>query len=175
MTKKDYCIKGIQDAENSTHLLKNGNPKDISWVPAVNKAWDEFRFSLGSPLNMNEDFIVNFIAILAQKYPNYSEQDLVSILKLSTAGELGEIYGSPDKNFYLNAYMKWVKVYAAMRYNFSYQMEKDQIGVTRAQDVGEFLAMGFITGKLSRSLCYDLYGKFPEELEMPKRYLNLEN
>jgi len=174
MTKKDYCIKGIQDAKNPEHLLRNKDPKDISWVPQVDAAWNEFKFSLGSPPNMNEDFIVNFIAILSQKYPYYSEQDLISILKLSTAGELGEIFGSPDKNFYLNAYMKWVKVYATMRYNFLYQMEKDEIGITRAQDVGEFLIMAFKTGKLSRELCYKLHSKFPEELEIPKRYIDTE-
>ena len=174
MTKKEYCLKGIEDAKNPDHLLKNNDPARISYYPAINKAWDEFRFSLGSPLSMNEDFIVKFIAILSQKYPHFSEQDLVAILKLSTAGELGEIYGSPDKNFYLNAYMKWVKVYATMRYGYLYQMEKDAIGVTRAQDVGEFLIMAFKTGKLSRQLCYELHGKFPEELEMPKRYKNVE-
>ena len=170
MTKKEYCLKGINDAKNPDHLLKNNDPKRISWFPTINEAWDEFRFSLGSPLNMNEDFIVNFIIILSQKYPHYSEQDLVSILKLSTSGELGEIFGSPDKNFYINAYMKWVKVYAGMRYNYLYQMERDKTGITRAQDVGELLIFGFKTGKLSRVLCYDLHGKFPEDLKMPKRY-----
>jgi len=174
MTKKEHCIAGIMDAKNPEHLLRNSDPKRLSYFPHINDAWDEFKFSLGNPVNMDEFFIINFITILVQKYPYFSEQDLVSILKLSTAGELGEIYGSPDKNFYLNAYMKWVKVYASMRYNYLYQMEKDAIGVTRAQDVGEFLIMGFKTGKLSRNLCYELHGKFPEELEMPKRYKNVE-
>ena len=173
MNKKDYCLKGIEDAKNPEHLLKNNDPAKISYFPAINNAWDEFRFSLGNPINMDEYFIVNFISIISQKYPHYSEQDLVSIFKLSTAGELGEIFGSPEKNFFINAYMKWVKSYSIMRYNYLYQMEKDTVGITRAQDVGEFLIMAFKTGKLSRSLCYELHGKFPEELEMPKRYLNL--
>jgi hypothetical protein len=171
MTKKEYCLKGIEDAKNPDHLLKNGDPAKISYYPAINEAWDEFRFSLGSPMSMDEYFIVRLIAIIAQKYPHYSEQDLVSILKLSTAGELGEIFGSPDKNFYLNAYMKWVKVYAIQRANVLFNLERDAIGVTRAQDVGEFLIMAFKTDKLSRQLCYDLYGKLPEDLETPKRYL----
>ena len=171
MTKKDYCLKGIEDAKNPEHLLKGRNPADISWIPTVDESFNEFRFSLGNPFNMDNVFLINLISIIGQKYPHYSEQDLVSIFKLSTAGELGEIFGSPEKNFYINAYMKWVKIYSTMRYNYLYQMEKDKIGVTRAQDVGEFLIMGFKTGKLSRSLCYELHGKFPEELEMPKRYL----
>lgn len=171
MTKKEYCLKGIEDSKISEHLLKDRNPADISWIPFVDDAYKEFKFSLGNPANMDENFLINLISIIGQKYPHYSEQDLVSILKLSTAGELGEIFGSPDKNFYLNAYMKWVKVYAVRRANIFYELERDSIGVTRAQDVGEFLIMGFKTGKLSRQLCYDLYGKYPEDLEMPKRYL----
>ena len=171
MTKKDYCLKGIEDAKNPEHLLKGRNPADISWIPFIDESYKEFKFSLGNPANMDEIFLMNLIAIIIQKYPHYSEQDIVSIFKLSTAGELGEIFGSPEKNFYINAYMKWVKVYATMRYNYLYQMEKDQAGVTRAQDVGEFLIMGFKTGKLSRELCNELHGKDPEQLEMPKRYL----
>lgn len=173
MNKKQLCLKGIEDANNPEHLLKGREPSQISWLPFIDNAWNEFRFSLGSPDSMNEIFLQNMIAIIMQKYPHFSEQDIVSILKLSTIGELGEIYGSPDKNFYLNAYMKWVKTYAVMRYRYEVELDRDKTGIIRAQDVGELIIFGFKTGKLSRELCYQLHGKSPEELEMPKKYLNL--
>lgn len=173
MTKKQWCLKGIEDAKIPEHLLIGRTPYDISWIPCIDNAWKEFTFAMNNPQNMNEIFLQNFIAVIIQKYPGYSEQDIVSIFKLSTTGDLGEIFGIPERNFYLSAYMKWVKVYANLRYHYEVELERKKSGVVRAQDVGELLIYGFKTGNLSRELCYQIHGKAPEELEMPRKYLEL--